>query len=345
MRRPFFSIPIATFNRAEEVNFAVKRLLSQSFTDFEIIISDDSSTDYTEEVISAYNDKRIRYYRNKRNLGAVKNIGQALSYVKGQYIFMHGDDDYLLFDDVLEKAYKTIQEHHYGLIRFNYVYQAFDKKDIFDYVRNKFLRKDLALKPHSKSEEIVDYIEKIDLYFITGIVFKNIYPSKISILNSELIPWFNVCFENLKRYGGFFQYSYSIVASWSHQQKHPGYYIKRGKIAWEELYEEIRRVAGEEYYKKTLNRQLAINVSFFAIIKYNSSNANLLKYAKRVRELNPSYVWSLKYWSILVASYVIPKIVLKFVRSIYIQNVKGRGMIKGYAKILKQVYAVRSAKK
>ncbi len=340
-KRPFFSIPIATYNRSEEVDFAIKRLLAQTFKDFEIIICDDNSTDDTAKRVKAYKDKRVRYYKNPKNLGAVKNIGNVLSYAKGEYVFIHGDDDYLLYDDVLEGVYNLIAKHHYGLIRLNYVYQTFDKKDVFDYVRNKFLRADLQLKAGATPAEIVGYIEKIDLYFITGIIFKNIHPKKITILDSELIPWFDMCYSNIQKYGGFFQQKYSIIASWSHQQKHPGYYVKKGKIAWEELYNAIRVVAGEEYYKKTLNRQLAINVSFLAIIKYNSNNSNLLKYAKRIRELNSSYTFSIKYWLFLLSAFIIPRFVLDFVRKIYIENVKGRGKIEGYSKIINQVYAVR----
>ncbi|HYK07921.1 MAG TPA: glycosyltransferase family 2 protein [Candidatus Eisenbacteria bacterium] len=340
-KRPFFSIPIATYNRAEDVEFAVKRILAQSFKDFEVIVCDDGSTDETQKRIMSLKDKRIRYYRNKKNLGAVKNIGKVLEYVRGEYVFLHGDDDYLLYDDVLQKTYDLIKKYNYGLIRINYVYQTFDKKDIFDYVRNKFITKDLAFKAHASPEEAVDYIDKIDLHFITGIVFKNIYPKRISIIDSEFIPWFEICFRSLEAQGGFFLYSHSIVASWSHQDKHPAHFVVNGKLSWEKVYEVIRKVAGEKCYRKTLNRQVAINVNFLAIIKYNSNNSNLLKYAKRLRELNPSYTWSMRYWATLIAAYCTPKFVLKLVRDIYIQNVKGRGRVKEYSKTLKQVYTVR----
>lgn len=340
-KRPFFSIPIATYNRAEDVEFAVKRILAQSFKDFEIIVCDDGSTDDTQRRVLAFKDKRVRYYKNKKNLGAVKNIGKVLEYVKGEYVFLHGDDDYLLYDTVLRNAYNLIQKHHFGLIRLNYVYQTFDKKDVFDYVRNKFFTKDQALQPHANREDVVDYIDKIDLHFITGIIFKNIYPKKISIIDSEFIPWFEVCFTSLEKGGGFFQHSHSIVASWSHQDKHPAHFVVNGKLSWEKTYNVIRKVAGETSYRKTLNRQIAINVNLLAVIKYNSNNSNLLKYAKRLRELDNFHTWSIRYWTTIVAAYCTPKFILKFVRDVYIGNVKGRGKIKGYSRVVKQVYTVR----
>ncbi len=341
MKRPFFSIPIATYNRADDVNFAIKRILAQTFKDFELIICDDNSSDNTEEVVKKYKDKRIRYYRNKKNLGAVKNIGKVLEYVRGEYIFLHGDDDYLLYDNVLQNVYTLIHKYNAGLIRLNYVYQTFDKHDIFDYVRNKFVTKDLVFKPHADPERIVEYIDKIDLHFITGIIFKNIYPKRISIIDSEFIPWFEVCFRSLESGGGFFQYSHSIIASWSHQDKHPAHFVVNGKLSWEKTYTVIRKVAGEASYRKTLNRQIAINVNLLAVIKYNSNNSNLLMYAKRLRQLDPSHTWSIRYWVTLFAAYCTPKFVLKFVRDIYIHNVKGRGKMKGYRSALKQVYTVR----
>src|SRR5260221_7637938 len=111
-KRPFFSIPIANYKRAKDIDFAIKRILAQSYNDFEIIISDDASDDGTEKMVNDYKDKRINYYKNKVNLGAVKNIEKALNHCKGEYIFLHGDDDYILFDDILQKEHDLLIRNH-----------------------------------------------------------------------------------------------------------------------------------------------------------------------------------------------------------------------------------------
>ena len=57
------SIILPTYNRAHMVGNAIESVLAQSYTEFELLIIDDGSTDHTEQVVASYNDKRISYYR------------------------------------------------------------------------------------------------------------------------------------------------------------------------------------------------------------------------------------------------------------------------------------------
>ena len=104
---PFFSILIPTYNRAAYLKECINNLLKQSFHDFEIIISDNNSDDDTPSVVEQYKDTRIRYVRQKENIGAVRNFlflaGQAL----GKYIILHQDDD-LLHKDFLNRCFHCV---------------------------------------------------------------------------------------------------------------------------------------------------------------------------------------------------------------------------------------------
>jgi len=62
-KTPFFSVCIPTYNRANFLPQAIESVLAQDFTDFELIICDNASTDNTQEVVEKYQDKRIRYCR------------------------------------------------------------------------------------------------------------------------------------------------------------------------------------------------------------------------------------------------------------------------------------------
>jgi glycosyltransferase involved in cell wall biosynthesis len=64
-----FSILIPTYNGAAVIGGTLKSILSQSFSDYEIIIQDDASTDKTEEIICAFSDPRIKFFKNIQNLG------------------------------------------------------------------------------------------------------------------------------------------------------------------------------------------------------------------------------------------------------------------------------------
>ena len=87
------SVIIPTYNRAEFLRSAIKSALQQTFTDFEIIVSDDRSTDHTREVVESFKDKRIKYVRNEGNKGPSATRNTAISISKGEYIAFLDDDD------------------------------------------------------------------------------------------------------------------------------------------------------------------------------------------------------------------------------------------------------------
>ena len=95
------SVVIATHNRADLLNKAVRSILDQAYQDFEIIIIDDASDDDTEQVIKSFNNTKIIYHRNQVKAGLSAARNRALTFSSGQYVvFM--DDDSLLKDDFLK---------------------------------------------------------------------------------------------------------------------------------------------------------------------------------------------------------------------------------------------------
>jgi glycosyltransferase involved in cell wall biosynthesis len=100
---PRVSIGFPVYNGEDYVSEALDSLLTQTFTDFELIISDNASTDRTGEICRSYAavDPRIRYYRNAANVGPVKNFHRVFELARGEYFkWAHHDDriapDFLL---------------------------------------------------------------------------------------------------------------------------------------------------------------------------------------------------------------------------------------------------------
>lgn len=82
-----------TYNSGEFLREAIDSILSQQFTDFELLIGDDASTDNTWQIAGGYDDPRIRKYRNETNLGEYANRSKAIGQATGRYlIFIDGDD-------------------------------------------------------------------------------------------------------------------------------------------------------------------------------------------------------------------------------------------------------------
>jgi len=85
-KKPLVSIGLPVYNGEKYVGKAIESVLTQTFEDFELIISDNASTDRTEEICREYtaNDPRIHYYRNERNLGAAKNFNRVFELSTGE---------------------------------------------------------------------------------------------------------------------------------------------------------------------------------------------------------------------------------------------------------------------
>jgi glycosyltransferase involved in cell wall biosynthesis len=90
---PIISVIMPVYNGEKYLVEAIDSILNQTFTDFEFIILNDCSTDKTEEIIFSYNDSRIRYYKNEKNLRIVKTLNRGIALSRGIYIArMDGDD-------------------------------------------------------------------------------------------------------------------------------------------------------------------------------------------------------------------------------------------------------------
>jgi glycosyltransferase involved in cell wall biosynthesis len=93
MPNPFFTVITVTYNSSQFVRDAIESVLASTFTDFELIIGDDCSTDNTWEIINEYDDSRIVKYRNETNLREYPNRNKALGMARGEWvIFIDGDD-------------------------------------------------------------------------------------------------------------------------------------------------------------------------------------------------------------------------------------------------------------
>ena len=92
-----FSIIIPTYNRAAFLPKAISSVLAQSFSDWELIIVDDGSTDNTKDVVSQYSDSRITYiYQRNAERSAARNNG--IIHAKGDYVCFLDSDNYMKAD-------------------------------------------------------------------------------------------------------------------------------------------------------------------------------------------------------------------------------------------------------
>lgn len=94
---PSLSIGLAVYNGEEFLREAIESILGQTYTDFELIISDNASTDRTADICLEFarKDKRIRYYRNAQNIGGAANENLTFELARAPYFRWAAHDDVL----------------------------------------------------------------------------------------------------------------------------------------------------------------------------------------------------------------------------------------------------------
>ncbi len=92
-KNPLISFCMATYKRPEFLEKTLKSILVQRYNNFEIIVSDNDPEGSAEKIIRKIKSPKIKYYKNKKNLGMMKNFIKAFSYSKGNFITLIADDD------------------------------------------------------------------------------------------------------------------------------------------------------------------------------------------------------------------------------------------------------------
>jgi glycosyltransferase involved in cell wall biosynthesis len=107
------SIIIPTFNRENYLPQTIESALNQDYPNVEVIVSDNASTDNTEESVKKYDaDSRFKYFRNEKNLGMVGNQRRGLfKYSSGDWGLVLDSDDYLCDNSYISKAVRLIEEN------------------------------------------------------------------------------------------------------------------------------------------------------------------------------------------------------------------------------------------
>jgi glycosyltransferase involved in cell wall biosynthesis len=167
------SVAMTTYNGGKYIQEQIASILHQSQAIDELIICDDCSLDDTVAQIEAIQDERIRLYKNKENLGYIENFYQAISYCKGEYIFLSDQDDAWNFYKV-EKMMKIFQEEKAAALCTNFSLMDENSAPLLDrdaYALPPFLR-----KKHGSMESVS----------LVQLIFGNIAPGCTYLFSQEV---------------------------------------------------------------------------------------------------------------------------------------------------------------
>ncbi len=113
MNTPKVSILLPTYNGSKFIRRSIESVLTQRFTDFELLVIDDGSTDSTDKIVQniMLNDNRVVYLKNEVNLGIQKTLNKGLKVARGEYIARIDDDDLWVDENKLKKQVEFLNIH------------------------------------------------------------------------------------------------------------------------------------------------------------------------------------------------------------------------------------------
>lgn len=107
---PLVTIAIPTYNRAESyLPQAIQSALNQTYSNIEILVSDNCSTDNTTAVVKSFNDPRIKFFQQEKNIGSNNNANFCLAQATGKFFLLFFDDDQI-DSDFIEVCMKAMNK-------------------------------------------------------------------------------------------------------------------------------------------------------------------------------------------------------------------------------------------
>jgi glycosyltransferase involved in cell wall biosynthesis len=170
---PRVSVGLPVYNGERYVGEAIAAVLSQTFGDLELVISDNASTDGTREICEdfARSDQRVRYHRNPENLGAAPNFNRCFALAQPSEYFKWITYDDLMTDDFLERCILAL-DRDAGV---SLAFPALVHTDAEGNTTGRQLQTDLSLlenEPGRRARRLIEYgLESPDIYWtLYGVV-------------------------------------------------------------------------------------------------------------------------------------------------------------------------------
>jgi glycosyltransferase involved in cell wall biosynthesis len=157
--KPRVSIGIPVFNGEDYLAIAINSCLEQTFTQFEIVISDNASTDGTERICREYaaRDNRIRYFRANVNKGAAWNFRRVFELARGDF-FMWACYDDLFAKEYVERCLKILETQPSVVLCYSRTVLIDGNGQRINLYRDKF-----ALNSAKPSARFCEIVEKLEL--------------------------------------------------------------------------------------------------------------------------------------------------------------------------------------
>lgn len=177
---PRVSIGLPVYNGEDFLAEAIESVLNQTFTDWELIISDNASTDRTAEICQRYAecDGRVRYVRAASNRGAAWNYNRVVELARGEYFRWLAADD-CLAPSLLEKSVFVLDSYPQVVVAFSWT-QDIDEQGNFLEVKQSTVGSDRA-QPHERFRGLSTVVPWHNCEEVFGLIRTNLLRKSVMI--------------------------------------------------------------------------------------------------------------------------------------------------------------------
>lgn len=307
-----FSVCIPTYKMAKVIEYTLRDVLAQTYTNFEVIISDDNSGDDIEEKVRQFKDERIKFFKNEKRLDCGGNQELCRKRATGDIIYLLSGKT-RISKDALMKAYNAFKlSHDIGAVTRPYYWFG---KDVFNPVRVKerfALDEDLIVSIHDDIEKIIAVFKTVDNP--GGIAYRKEF---IDIpFNDAPFVEFTYPFASIfKKHKVVLLKDYTMACpAFLHSHSQDPYVYEMSPIQnWVDMFntvfpeEEFR-----EMREKCISDFLAVN--FLGLVQIRNY-ATKYRYLLREIFLLVKYRWqnllNLKFWFFSIGTMITPRFILK----------------------------------
>ncbi len=310
MERLKFSILLPVYNGEDVLGEALRSILSQSFTDYELIICDDASTDGTVKVVASFSDPRIKFFRNPKNLGYPGNLENCRQKASGDILYLMGQDD-ILRKGLLQDTYDIfVADEGIGAVTRPFFW--------FDESVEKPVRVTPRLNPkRNETVRVTDDFERVFAVFetlgqLSGLALRAKFvdrPFHPDIFPSHIYPFASV----FKNHPIVFLKDYSVAVriGSSQTRKISSIYEKSPLQSWVKMFEEVFCEERFEKLRKHAVRNFAAN-DYLGLIQIR----NYARYRYLLREIGlflkyrPLNFIDPRFWFFALGTVIMPPFLL-----------------------------------
>lgn len=317
--QPTISVLLTTYNRPQLLEHSIRSVLRQDIADFELLILDDASTDHTPDIVEKFIDLRIRYIRQKKNVGFSENFRNGVKQAKGKYLFLLSDDDMIVNRDTFSTIIEKMEVHNSGV---GVTSLLFYEDDPYKPTAFFSLGKNIYLPP--SKENILETVPW-HFGFMSGLVYRRELIQMDDIIDDLWLAHLKPLLRILISHGCYYFSDIYILAknstsgNISHLDtvRNSGYHL----LKQFQMYRDLD--PSEKRYRLFIHLHVRGVANSLPGIKYFTSTRNMISITRLLVQMDVSV---LAYWRLylsFLSAFITPIWLLKIIRQIRIHYFEG----------------------